>query len=61
MRFIEKTDCKLSASKWQCQWPQNLQNKKHLSTFGRLFSGLFASWCARNSCEKRYSLSHFQL
>jgi len=30
MRFIEKTDCKLSVSKWQCQWLQHLQNKKHI-------------------------------
>jgi len=31
MRFIEKkTDSKISVSKWQCQWPQHLQNKKHL-------------------------------
>jgi len=32
MRSIEKTYCKLSASKWQCQCPHHLQNKKHLST-----------------------------
>jgi len=42
MRFIEKTDCKLSVRKWQCQWPQHLQNKKHLSTFVRFFCRLFA-------------------
>jgi len=39
MQFIEKTDCKLSVSKWQCK---HLQNKIHLSTFVTFFCWLIA-------------------
>jgi len=27
MRFVEKRDCKLSVSKWQCQWPYTYKIK----------------------------------
>jgi len=42
MLFIEKTDCKLCVSKWQCECPQYLQNIKHVPTSVRFCCLLFA-------------------